>query len=111
MHKAIEAFQAANRVFDFVNITLDLIQQDENGRTSRGQERATNHSATRYWMRDKSRGAGTDNPTIKVYTGTQYLTKNAKSIFGLYDYNARWYDCAIGRFKQVDSIVQNPAQE
>ena len=78
MHKAIEAFQAANRVFDFVNITSDLIQQDENGRTSRGQERATNHSAKHCWMRDKIVAAQARTPQPHKPTPA----KSAKAVLG-----------------------------
>jgi RHS repeat-associated protein len=56
-------------------------------------------------MRDKkSRGAGTNTPTTQAYTG-----QKRESSFGLYDYNARWYDSALGRFTQADTIVPNPA--
>ena len=56
-------------------------------------------------MRDKkSRGAGTNTPTTQTYTG-----QKRESSFGLYDYNARWYDSAIGRFTQADTIVPSPA--
>jgi RHS repeat-associated protein len=48
--------------------------------------------------------AGTNTPTTQAYTG-----QKRESSFGLYDYNARWYDAALGRFTQADSIVPNPA--
>jgi RHS repeat-associated protein len=48
--------------------------------------------------------AGTNTPTTQTYTG-----QKRESSFGLYDYNARWYDSAIGRFTQADTIVPSPA--
>jgi RHS repeat-associated protein len=48
--------------------------------------------------------AGTNIPTTQAYTG-----QKRESSFGLYDYNARWYDSALGRFTQADTIVPNPA--
>jgi RHS repeat-associated protein len=43
-------------------------------------------------------------PTQYQYTG-QYTYATD---FGLYFYNARWYDSQLGRFNQADSIVPNP---
>jgi RHS repeat-associated protein len=54
--------------------------------------------------RQNRRGAGTNTPTTQAYTG-----QKRESSFGLYDYNARWYDAALGRFTQADTIVPNPA--
>ncbi len=30
---------------------------------------------------------------------------------GLMDYNARWYDPALGRFVQADSLIPQPVQK
>ena len=42
-------------------------------------------------------------PTDYLYTG-----QRQEAAIGLYYYVARWYDPAIGRFIQADSIVPNP---
>ncbi len=41
--------------------------------------------------------------TDYLYTG-----QREESEVGLYYYVARWYDPAIGRFIQADSVVPNP---
>ena len=43
--------------------------------------------------------------TDKLFTGQRSYTSD----FGLYYYGSRWYDPALGRFIQPDSIVPNPA--
>ena len=43
-------------------------------------------------------------PTDYLFTGRRY-----ESSFGLLDYNARYYDSALGRFIQADTIVPSPA--
>ncbi|NLS79687.1 MAG: RHS repeat-associated core domain-containing protein, partial [Chloroflexi bacterium] len=59
-------------------------------------------------MRYKAYGAsrytyGT-TPTTYHFTG-----QREESTIGLYYYGARWYDPALGRFVQADSIVPNGA--
>jgi RHS repeat-associated protein len=76
---------------------------DSSGAITR-QERYKPFGETLLDARQKSRGAGTNTPTTQAYTG-----QKRESSFGLYDYNARWYDSAIGRFTQADTIVPNPA--
>jgi len=44
-------------------------------------------------------------PTTYRYTG-----QREEASFGLYYYNARWYDPALGRFAQADSIVPGGVQ-
>jgi RHS repeat-associated protein len=36
-------------------------------------------------------------------------TRSTDGTIGLYDYVARWYDPALGRFVQADTVVPNPA--
>jgi len=45
------------------------------------------------------------SPTTYRYTG-----QREEASFGLYYYNARWYDPALGRFAQADSIVPEVSQ-
>ncbi|RME57163.1 RHS repeat-associated core domain-containing protein, partial [Candidatus Parcubacteria bacterium] len=45
-------------------------------------------------------------PTRYTYTG-QYTYLDD---FGLYFYNARWYDPQLGRFTQPDSLIPDPAE-
>jgi len=46
-----------------------------------------------------------DTPTDYQYTGQRF-----ESGIGLYYYNARWYDPALGRFAQADTIVPGGVQ-
>jgi RHS repeat-associated protein len=59
-------------------------------------------SELRYKPWGETRYAAGNTPTQYQYTG-QYSNM---SDFGLMFYNARWYDSALGRFAQADSIVQ-----
>jgi RHS repeat-associated protein len=43
-------------------------------------------------------------PTDRLFTGQRF-----DGTIGLYDYGARFYDPALGRFVQADTIVPNPA--
>src|SRR5512143_2054637 len=44
------------------------------------------------------RGGGNSLPTDRTFTGQRWEE------VGLYFFNARWYDAALGRFAQADSI-------
>jgi RHS repeat-associated protein len=54
------------------------------------------------WGENRYTSTGT-TPTTYRYTG-----QREEAALGLYFYNSRWYDPAIGRFLQADSIVPNP---
>ncbi|MCP4125987.1 MAG: hypothetical protein GY753_02855, partial [Gammaproteobacteria bacterium] len=41
-------------------------------------------------------------------TGYRYTGQRQEPDIGLYDYRARWYDPALGRFLQADTIVPEP---
>jgi len=56
-------------------------------------------SSTKYTAFGETRGAATTS-TDYLYTG-----QRAEAEVGLYFYNARWYDPALSRFIQADSIV------
>ncbi len=54
-----------------------------------------------------NRGAAQSELTAKRYTG-QYHEAGLAGAEGLYYYNARWYDPALGRFIQADTLVPEP---
>ncbi len=58
----------------------------------------------RYKAWGETRFAWESTPTTFQYTG-----QRNDAIIGLYFYNARYYDGALGRFIQADTIVPNPA--
>jgi RHS repeat-associated protein len=66
-----------------------------NGTTETGEVRYTAWGADRY--------TSGSTPTSFKYTG-----QRQESGIGLYFYGARWYDPALGRFIQPDSIVPDP---
>jgi RHS repeat-associated protein len=63
-------------------------------------------SELRYKPWGETRYSNGTTPTKYTYMG-QYSNV---SDFGLYFYNARWYDPALGRFAQADSIVPGGVQ-
>jgi len=60
-------------------------------------------SEMRYDAWGKTRYTSGTTPTERHYTG-----QIEESGFGLYFYNARWYDSALGRFVQADTIIPQP---
>lgn len=63
-------------------------------------------SETRYKAWGEVRYSSAYAPTNYTYTG-QYSNMDD---FGLMFYNARWYDPALGRFAQADSIIPSGVQ-
>jgi RHS repeat-associated protein len=59
-------------------------------------------SEMRYYPYGQTRSGTMD--TDRRYTGQRW-----EAGIGLYDYNARYYDPALGRFVQADTIVPSPA--
>jgi RHS repeat-associated protein len=43
-----------------------------------------------------------------TYTSRQFTGQVNESSLGLYFFNARWYDAALGRFLQADSLIPEP---
>ena len=60
-------------------------------------------TGTRYYPWGTVRWSSGASPTDYMFTGQQ----NVASI-GLYFYNARFYDAALGRFVQADTIIPSP---
>jgi RHS repeat-associated protein len=58
----------------------------------------------RYEAFGETRYAWGDTPTTRRFTG-----QVEDDTIGLYFYNARYYDAALGRFVQADTIVPEPA--
>jgi RHS repeat-associated protein len=46
--------------------------------------------------------------TSPVATSPRFTGKRQSAESGLYDFGARWYDPELGRFAQIDPIVQSP---
>ena len=88
------------------NGTLSYLLSDHLGSTSI----TTNSSGVlvselRYKPWGETRYSSGTTPTNYKYTG-----QREESSFGLYFYNARWYDSSLGRFAQADSIVPGGVQ-
>jgi RHS repeat-associated protein len=58
----------------------------------------------RYKAFGENRYTSNSTPTTYRYTG-----QREESAIGLYFYRGRWYDAALGRFIQADTIVPDPA--
>ena len=84
------------------NGTLNFLLGDHLGSTSLVTDSAGNKiNEQRYKAWGETRYAFGNSPTKYQYTG-QF---SYESDFGLYFYNARWYDSSLGRFAQADSII------
>lgn len=60
-------------------------------------------TATQRYFPWGAKRSTTEVPTLYRFTG-----QREESTIGLYFYNARWYDAALGRFAQADTIVPEP---
>jgi RHS repeat-associated protein len=89
------------------NGTLTYLLGDHLGSTSMTTDASGNLiSELRYKPWGETRYSSGMIPTQYHYTG-QY---SYVSDFGLLFYNARWYDSALGRFAQADSIIPGGVQ-
>jgi len=100
-------YAGTQRIAMRTNGTLNYLLGDHLGSTSLVTDSAGNSSfETRYKAWGEVRHASGNTPTKYQYTGEF----SYESEFGLYFYNARWYDSSLGRFAQADTVVPNGAQ-
>ena len=84
--------------------TLNWLLSDHLGSTSMTTDASGNVvSEVRYSAFGEMRYQNGTTPTDYLYTG-----QRQEAELGLYYYVARWYDPAIGRFIQADTIVPDP---
>jgi RHS repeat-associated protein len=88
--------------------TLNFLLGDHLGSTSITADSAGLKVAEiRYKAWGESRYATGATPTTMQYTGQRHES-GLGGPEGLYYYGARWYDPAVGRFVQADTVVSNP---
>ncbi len=96
-------FAGSSRVAVRENNELTFLLADHLGSTVGTVNSSGNlGSQTRYTAFGETRGAATTS-TDYLYTG-----QRQEGEIGLYFYNARWYDPALSRFIQADTIVPQP---
>ncbi len=94
-------FAGASRIAMKTGSTLTYLLGDHLGSTSLTTDALGNLvSELRYKPRGETRYSSGTTATNYRYTG-----QREEVSFGLYFYNARWYDPQLGRFAQADSIV------
>jgi RHS repeat-associated protein len=85
--------------------TLYYLFSDHLGSTSVSYNTTNSQTQTiRYYPYGEAR-TGTV-PTDRRFTGQRW-----DGTIDLYDYNARWYDAALGRFIQPDTLIQTDAKD
>jgi RHS repeat-associated protein len=95
-------YAGSQRVAMRTNGTLSYLLGDHLGSTSLVTDAAgAVVSETRYKAWGETRYTSGTTPTKYQYTGQYSYTGD----FGLMFYQARWYDPALGRFAQADSII------
>ncbi len=99
-------FAGASRIAMRTGSTVTYLLGDHLGSTSLTTDALGNLvSELRYKPWDETRYSSGTTATSYRYTG-----QREEVSFGLYFYNARWYDPALGRFAQADSIVPGGVQ-
>ncbi|MDH7490604.1 MAG: RHS repeat-associated core domain-containing protein [Anaerolineae bacterium] len=84
--------------------TWYFLLTDHLGSTARtATSSGTLYGELRYRAWGENRYSWGTTPTTYHFTG-----QREESTIGLYFYNARWYDPALGRFAQADTIVPGP---
>jgi RHS repeat-associated protein len=98
-------YAGAQRVAMRQGSTLYYLLPDHLGSTSLTSDaNGAKLAELRYRAWGETRYNGGSTPTRYQYTGQYSYTAE----FGLYFYNARWYDPALGRFTQPDTLVPEP---
>ena len=94
-------YNGAMRVDDGTNDDVYWVLKDHLGGTSViANTDTTQHSESRYKAWGETRYTNGTLPTDVLFTG-----QREEADIGLYFYNARWYDPALGRFLQADTFV------
>jgi RHS repeat-associated protein len=95
-------YAGAQRIAMRTNGSLFYLLGDHLGSTSLVTDaNGTVVSEMRYKAWGETRYASGATPTQYQYTGQYSYTAE----FGLYFYNARWYDPSLGRFASPDTII------
>ncbi|MEK7328426.1 MAG: RHS repeat-associated core domain-containing protein, partial [Chloroflexota bacterium] len=97
-------YLGAQRVAMLENSTVYYLLGDHLGSTALTVNSVgAKYGELRYKAFGETRYTFGTTPTTFAFTG-----QRQESGLGLYFYNARWYDPALGRFIQADTIVPNP---
>jgi RHS repeat-associated protein len=100
-------YAGAQRVAMRQGSTLYYLLPDHLGSTSLTTDaNGAKLAELRYRTWGETRYNGGNTPTKYQYTGQYSYTAD----FGLYFYNARWYDPTLGRFAQPDSLIPEQSQ-
>ena len=95
-------YAGSQRIAMRTNGTLNYLLGDHLGSTSLVTDSAGNKvNEQRYKAWGETRYTFGGEKTRYQYTGQYSYTSD----FGLYFYNARWYDSSLGRFAQADTII------
>ena len=97
-------YHAGKRVAMYDGATLNWLLGEHLGSTTvTANSSGTRTGEIRYKAYGNQRYTYGTTPTTYHFTG-----QREESTIGLYYYGARWYDPALGRFVQADSIVPQP---
>jgi RHS repeat-associated protein len=97
-------FAGAQRIAMRTSTDLKFLLGDHLGSTSvTALASGAFDTETRYYPWGGVRWASGVSPTDYLFTGQQEI-----ATIGLYFYNSRFYDAALGRFVSPDSIIPNP---
>jgi RHS repeat-associated protein len=99
-------FAGGQRIAMRTSTGVEFLLGDHLGSTSLTVDSlGSNPRELRYYPWGGVRWASGTTPTDYRFTGQQEIAS-----IGLYFYNARWYDSALGRFVQADTIISSGLQ-